>query len=163
MQQSTVSLGQMLLIGIQVRTNNRQEQQWDQGRIFPCVQKYFHQQLAAHIPNRKNPGTTICAYTDYESDYNGDYIYFIGEEVSDFDILPEGFFSLVVPKQSYSKFTTNPGAMPDVLANAWQKIWQMTDENLGGRRRYHTDFEVYDQRAANHSNLVLDIYIGLND
>ena len=37
----------------------------------------------------------------------------------------------------------------------------MTSDDLGGERRYSTDFEVYDERAANPQNAVLDIYVGI--
>ena len=154
----------ILLLGIQVRTNNTLEYKKLDGRIFPLVQRYFHEGLVAKIPHRKKPGTTFCAYTDYESDHHGDYTYFIGEEVSDFPSpLPEGFETLRIPEQSYAKFTTGPAPMPDVLSDAWQEIWEMNPEDLGTTRRYHTDFEIYDERAADHQNIVMDLYIGLND
>lgn len=34
-------------------------------------------------------------------------------------------------------------------------------EQLGGERSYIADFEVYDERASDHLNVVLDIYIGI--
>jgi predicted transcriptional regulator YdeE len=51
--------------------------------------------------------------------------------------------------------------MPNVVENAWREIWEKTPEELGGTRSYRTDFEVYDERAANHHNVVLDIYVGI--
>ncbi len=53
--------------------------------------------------------------------------------------------------------------MPDVVKNAWQKIWHLKDAELGGKRRYHADFEIYDERASDltHQCLVLDLYIGI--
>jgi predicted transcriptional regulator YdeE len=163
MQQASTQLTEMKLVGITVRTNNQNESDWSKGKIFPCVQQYFHQQLSEKISNRQNPSTTLCAYTDYESDHTGDYTYFIGEEVSAFDTIPEGLTTLTIPPQQYAKFTTEPGAMPTVLGDAWQAIWKMTPQTFGAARRYHTDFEVYDDRAKDHENIVLDIYIGLQD
>ena len=118
--------------------------------------------MVEKISNRKRPGTTFCAYTDYETDHNGDYTYFIGEEVSSFnDLLPEGFQQLVIPKQQYAKFTTSPAPMPDVIVNAWKEIWEMSSKQLGGHRSYKTDFEIDDERATDHQNIVLDLYIGI--
>jgi predicted transcriptional regulator YdeE len=51
--------------------------------------------------------------------------------------------------------------MPDVIVNAWKKIWKISSEELGGHRSYQTDFEIYDERAADHQNIVLDIYVGI--
>jgi len=162
MQRESVSKPEIKLIGICVRTNNEQESDKIKGKIFPCIQKYFHGALFEKIPNRKKPGTTFCAYTDYESDYTGDYTYFVGEEVSSFDRpLPEGFQKLVIPSQQYVKFTTSPAPMPDVIVNAWKEIWNMSSKELGGKRCYKTDFEIYDERAADHQNIVLDVYIGI--
>lgn len=164
MHKEIVQSEEIRLLGIQVRTNNKQEYNKLDGKIFPLVQRYFHESLADLITQRKKPGTTFCAYTEYESDYQGDYTYFIGEEVTQFEsVLPEGFKSLVIPAQRYARFTTGPAPMPDVLANAWQQIWTMDSTTLGGQRRYHTDFEIYDERASDHQNIVMDIYIGLND
>jgi len=70
--------------------------------------------LPSQISHRIEPNTTYCVYTDYESDFNGDYTYFIGEKVSSFDNLPEGFVALTIPAQNYVKFTNGPGPMPHV-------------------------------------------------
>ncbi|MBM3192152.1 MAG: GyrI-like domain-containing protein [Chlamydiae bacterium] len=162
MQRESIARPEIKLIGICVRTNNEQELDKMKGKIFPCVQKYFHGALFEKIPHRKRPGTTLCAYTDYETDCTGDYTYFIGEEVSSFGSpLPEGFQKLVIPSQQYVKFTTNRAPMPDVVINAWKAIWAMSSRELGGKRCYKTDFEVYDERAADHQNIVLDVYIGI--
>ncbi|MDP3385798.1 MAG: GyrI-like domain-containing protein, partial [Eubacteriales bacterium] len=147
MQKIRVQMPEIKLVGIKVRTNSKAECDSLTAKISPCVQQYFHQQLADKIPQRKNPGTTFCAYTDYESDYTGDYTFYIGEEVSAIDDTSEGLESHIIPPQTYIKFTTEPGPMPIVVINAWQEIWKMSPETLGGKRRYHTDFEVYDERA----------------
>lgn len=154
---------QIKLIGITVRTNNKNEveQPFTNGKIWPLVQRYFHEKLFEKIPNRKNPGTTYCVYTEYESDHTGDYTYLIGEEVTSFSDIPSDLIPLTIAPQTYAKFTTEPGSMPSVLGNAWQEIWKMTDRDFGSPRLYHADFEVYDERAADHTNMVLDLYIGL--
>ena len=163
MQKMLLKRDEIHLLGIKVRTNNQAEVDPHQGKIFGCVQKYFHENLAEKIPNRKCPGTTFCAYTNYESDYTGEYTYFIGEEVSSIDEIPEGFETLTVPAQTYAKFTNGPGSMPEVLRKPWEQIWKMSKEEIGGTRAYHTDFEIYDERASDHSNIILDIFIGINE
>lgn len=161
MKKSILKVGEKPLVGIKVRTNNQNELNQTTAKISPCVQHYFHQQLFEKIPNRKNPGTTLCVYAEYESDYTGDYSYFIGEEVTQIDQIPADFTTLILPAQKYAKFTTEPGPMPNVVIHAWQNIWQMSSQQLGGSRSYHTDFEVYDVRAKDHANVILDIYIGI--
>ena len=48
-----------------------------------------------------------------------------------------------------------------LIINAWQNIWRMSSADFGGERLYGTDFELYDQRAANPANAIVDIYVGL--
>lgn len=161
MKRTICTLEGIKLIGTTVRTNNQNEINPSSAKIGSCVQNYFQQQIFEKISNRKNPGKTFCAYTDYESDHTGDYTFFIGEEVNSFDSIAEDLTALSVTLQKYAKFTTEPGIMPMVVIEAWQKIWQMSTQNLGGTRRYQTDFEIYDERAQNPNNTILDIYIGI--
>lgn len=162
MKQTAIQLPEIKLVGIYVRTSYHQELDKMKGHVFPCVRRYFHEALFEKIPNRTKPGTTFCAYTDYETDYQGTYTYFIGEEVASFNnSLPEEFHKLTIPKQCYVKFTTDPAPMPDVIVNAWQEIWKMSPRELGGERGYQTDFEIYDERASDHQKIVLDLYIGI--
>jgi len=162
MHQTTIEKQEIRLVGSCVRTSYNQECDKMKGHIFPCIRKYFHEALFEKISNRARPGTTFCVYTDYESDHKGAYTYFIGEEVSSFDNpLPDGLYKLTIPQQRYAVFTTGPAPMPDVIVNAWEKIWNMSQENLGGKRNYHSDFEIYDERSVDHQNIVLDVYVGL--
>jgi len=161
MKQNIIELPEIKLIGISMCTSYTQELDKMKGNIFPCVQRYFHGAFFEKIPHRKKPGTTFCAYTGYESDYLGAYTYFIGEEVTSFNHLPEGFQQMTIPLQRYAKFTTNPAPMPDVIVNAWKEIWKKSPKELGGTRAYQTDFEIYDERAADHQKIVLDVYVGI--
>jgi predicted transcriptional regulator YdeE len=162
MKRELIIIPEIKLVGISVRTSYEKELDKMRGCIFPCVQRYFHRALFEKTSHRKKPGTTYCVYTDYETDYTGGYTYFIGEEVSSFyDPLPEGFQKISIPAQNYIKFTTDPAPMPDVILNAWKEIWKMSPKELEGERSYKADFEVYDERASDHQNIVLDIFIGI--
>lgn len=162
MKKELITIPEIKLVGVCVRTSFDQELDKMKGKIFPCVKQYFHGKLAEKISNRKKPATTFCVYTDYETDHTGLYTYFIGEEVSSFDTdLPEDFQKLVIPQQKYVKFTTSPAPMPDVIVNAWKEVWTMSPKELGGQRSYKADFEIYDERASDHQNIVLDLYVGI--
>ncbi len=161
MQKTLAQRPQIKLIGITCRTQNAAEMDPTTAQIGPTIQRYFQNGLSSKILNRKKPGITYCAYTDYESDFTGAYTYFIGEEVNSLDDVPEGFSSLIIPAQHYAVFTNQSGAMPGICIEMWQKIWTMTPADLGGERGYRADFEVYDERARDPLNTVLDIFIGL--
>lgn len=161
MQKVITDLSELKLLGISTRTSNSNETNPETAKILPTIQNWFHNQLAAKIPNRKKPTTTYCVYTQYESDENGEYTYFVGEEVSNHDNIPDSFECLTIPSQTYVKFTNGPSAMPEVCISVWQDIWNMNAVDLGGRRTYLADFEIYDERAQDPQNTVLDIYIGI--
>ena len=149
------------LIGLTARTNNAQEMNPALAKIRPTIQKYFEGSFHNKILHRKNPGVMLCFYTEYENDHTGDYTYFIGEEVESFENVPGDLTCITIPSQTYVKFTTQGGPMPTICIEAWQKIWQMTPEELGGRRNFMADFEVYDERAVDPHNTILDVYIGI--
>jgi len=161
MKKQKLRLPEIKLVGISVRTNNEAEINPLAGKIFGCVQRYFHQALCEKIPHRKKPGTTLCVYTDYENGHAADFTYFIGEEVDSFGDYPSDFVTHTIPAQDYVKFTNGPASMPEVVREPWLKICKMNEEDLGGKRLYVADFEVYDERASDHQNIVLDILIGI--
>ncbi len=161
MQKEITSWQEIKLIGITARTNNANEMVPSKAKIGATVHQFFDGTLFSKIPCRKNPGVTWCVYTDYESDFTGDYTYFIGEEVTSFESLPQGFESLTIHPQIYTKFTTEPE--PDAVFAAWLEIWKMTPQDLGGRRVYSADFEVYDRRLTDPLKAMVDIYIGIQN
>lgn len=162
MQKTVTKLPEVKFIGIKCRTNNASEQDPTMAKIGTMIQKYFQTAVPEKIANRSNPGTTYCIYSEYDSDQNGDYTYFIGEEVLAVSDVLEGMSELTIPAQNYIKFTNGPGSMPEVCISVWQKIWSMTSKELGGLRSYVADFEIYDSRAANPNTTVLDVYVGIN-
>ncbi len=174
MKKEIIKQPEMILVGISVQTRFQNEINPAHAKITPTVQRYFTEQLFNKIPNRVKPGTTYCIYTGYDdsaikakdNSYMGAYTYFVGEHVSsisDAIDLPNDLTILTIPAQTYAKFTTEPGAMPFVVIQAWQRIWTMKQADLGGVRRFHADFEVYDERAMNPKAATLDIYVGIKD
>ena len=81
--------------------------------------------------------------------------------MNSFASVPDDLETVTIPAQKYAKFTNGPGSMPDVIRKPWEQIWQMTPADFGGKRRYLTDFEIYDERSRDHQNVILDIYIGI--
>lgn len=161
MKKELANKSEIKLIGLSTRTNNKNEMNPETSKIGGLAGRFWSQNIAAQIENRKNPGVTLAVYTEYESDEHGDYTYFIGEEVNSLENIPESLQILKIPMAKYQKFTTSSGKMPEVVINAWMDIWKMTPDNFGGKRAYIADFEVYDQRAADPQNTSLDIYIGI--
>ncbi|MEM7403290.1 MAG: GyrI-like domain-containing protein [Myxococcota bacterium] len=162
MHKKIVQLPEIKLVGIATRTSNEREMNPETAQIATTLQAYHATSVADNIPRRKKPNVTLCAYAQYESDLHGEYTYFVGEEVNSIDPdLPDGFTSLIIAPQTYVVFTTDSGVMPSVVVNAWQKIWQMSPQELTAERSYIADFEVYDERASDPEKTSLDIYVGI--
>src|SRR5688500_13485253 len=89
---------EITLLGISARTSNAIEMNDPvSAKIVATLDRYFGEGIAAKIPDRANPGVTYCVYTEYESDFNGAYTYFVGEEVTSFKKVPEGMVTLSIP------------------------------------------------------------------
>lgn len=162
MEKNKVALGELTLVGQTVRTNNCNEMDPSTAKIASTVGGYWAKQVAKGIKHRLTPGVTYSIYTDYASDEHGDYTYFIGELISSEEGQDLSNFEILnIPASQYQKFTTPTGAMPDIVINAWQSIWRMTDQDFGGKRKYIADFEIYDERAVDLSNAIVDIYVGI--
>ncbi len=161
MEKMRIELPSMQLVGLTVRTNNAAEKDPTTAKITPIIQRYFQQGISDKIQHRVKPGVLYCVYTNYESDVNGDYTYFVGEMVNALDNVAPECETLTIPAQQYVKFTNGPDKMPDVCIKAWQNIWGMTAAELSGERAYIADFEVYDERSYDPHRAVLDIYIGI--
>ncbi len=160
-KQSFQTVPSFKLVGMTARTKTMNELNPLTAKIGPLFQQYVMGQMFEKINARKKPGTTYCVYTQYESDYTGEYTYFIGEEVTHFEGVSDPFETLTIPEQYCMVFTTGPGVMPQVCLQAWQHIWALTPAQLQGGRAYVADFEVYDARAKNPLEATLDIYVGV--
>jgi len=159
MKKTIITIPERKLVGLALRTNNKDESNPEKAKIMPLIQKYMQEDIVNKIKNRKNIGEMHCVYTDYETNENGEYTYLVGEEVKNFG--QDSFKEVIIPAQKYCKFTTEYGVIPKIVIDAWIKIWQMSDEEFGGKRTYIADFEVYDDRASDINNASLDIYIGI--
>lgn len=163
MKQKLVEKDEIKIIGLRIRTNNQLEFNPETSSISKLVDNYWSQNLAQKIKSRLSPNKTYSIYTDYESDEAGDYSYFLGEEVSNFSNQDLSFFTpLTIPKQRYHCFTTEKGALPNIVIDGWKAIWQMDEVTLKGKRNYIADFEIFDERCMNPLDAEVEIFVGIN-
>jgi len=145
--------------GFQVRTSNARELA-GQGQIGALWQRFFAENLLAEIPNLT--AESLCVvYSNYESDENGEYDYLLGAPVSTIEGLPQGVTFAAIATGQYAVVTTEKGPVAEVVQAAWKHIWGLSPAELGGRRAYLTDYEIYDARAANPAEAVVEIRLGL--
>lgn len=156
---TTVVQEPFYVAGYLVRTNNAKEMA-GQGEIGKLWQRFMQEGLGAKIPNRADAALTVV-YSDYASDEKGDYNYLLGARVTSIDGLPDGMTCKKVQAGPYAAVTTEVGEIPSVLQTAWRKIWQMSPAELGGKRAFMTDYEIYDARSANPIQAQVEIRLGL--
>lgn len=117
---------------------------------------FLHLHANAKIKNRALPATMYAVYSDYESDWRGEYSYLIGWGVTRAGPIPEGLELRTIPAQTYAVFTAQ-GRMPDEVLSVWSMVW-LSDLP----RTYTFDFEVYDKRFTNPDRKEVDICIAVD-
>lgn len=142
------------VIGIARRTSNAD------GRSTVDIQAawtdFLQQNAAAKIKNRSLPPAMYAVYSDYESDWRGEYSYLIGAGVTRAASVPAGLEKRAVPAQTYAVFTVK-GRMPDEVLAVWSTVW-LSDLP----RTYTYDFEVYDKRFTSPKQKEVDICIAID-
>lgn len=142
------------VIGIPRRTSSADGRS---AKDIPAAWSDFLQQnSAAKIKNRALPPAMYAVYSDYESDWRGEYSYLIGAGVTRAITIPEGLEKRVIPAQTYAVFTAK-GRMPDEVLAVWSMVW-LSDLP----RTYTFDFEVYDKRFTSPKQKEVDICIAID-
>jgi predicted transcriptional regulator YdeE len=149
----------IVVAGFQIRTTNARELSGE-GQIRALWQRFFLENLATQIPNRTND-SLYAVYSNYQSDENGEYDYLLGAPVTGIDHLPAGMTYAAIATGEYAIITTEKGSIIEVMQQAWRAIWAMTAEEIGGKRAFLTDYEIYDHRAADPTSAQIEIRLGL--
>lgn len=150
MDYKIVNLEEKTLVGLNIRTNNNDPNMGkDIGELW---QKFFEQGFFANIKNKVND-RAIGLYSNYESDYNGDYDMSVACEVSEVSNLQKDTIIKTISSGKYAKFIVK-GHMQKAVYEFWQELWSM---NLD--RAYTYDFEEYVNAEVN--NAEIHIYIAL--
>lgn len=134
--------------GYSVRTTNAQEMQQETAKIGALWGGFYAQAMPTLTPT----ATIYGVYSNYESDYTGEFTVLAGS-----DALAENtsLDRCQIQAGRYLVFTEQ-GSMPQAVIDAWGKVWQyFSNPNSPHQRAYCTDFEKYvgtDQ---------VEIYIGV--
>ena len=147
------------MIGISARTTNAKEMSAD-GVIGKQWGRLMQEGLLAKIPNKADKAI-VAVYTDYASDHNGEYNYVLGARVTSDADVPAGMVAKRIPAGRYAVFTSEKGPAAKVVPEAWMRINSLPKSAVGGDRVYGADFEIYDQRAVDTQNSVVDVYVGI--
>jgi len=147
------------VVGIAVRTSNA-EQMTPERPIGKQWERLSKEGTLAAIPNKAD-GNIVALYTEYASDKDGEYTYVLGARVTKVESVPTGMVAKNVPAGRYAMFTSERGPVQTVIVEMWRRVWATPKSAFGGDRTYKADFEVYDQRAQNPADSVVDLYIAV--
>lgn len=153
---ANIKMDSFSIVGITTRTSNSDEFS-GAGKIADLWQKFYSESII-NIIQEKISEKVFAVYHDYESDASAPYTLMIGMMVNKDAAVPQGLFKIDIPAQDYTQVTSSKGAMPENIVKAWQEVWKLTEENEI-KRSYTFDFEIYDERASDPKNAVIDILI----
>lgn len=137
-----VMRGETKLIGIEVRTSNQDETDPAKAKIGTLWGRFYQEQIANKIPNKKPGDAVLAAYTNYEKDANGPYTLIVGREVNTLDSVPSGMTGVAIPSGRYLAFTAH-GPMPRTLIDTWTYVWKYFGSEAKYQRAYKVDYEVH--------------------
>lgn len=147
-----------IVVGLTVRTTNDKEA-GGQGLIPQLWESAMDGDKLSQIPNQVSD-SLVVVYSDYASDSTGEYNYTLGVRVSSADKVPDGFVVRKIQAGKYAVIQSESGPPQEVIPALWQKINQMTPQQLGGTRAYQTDFETYPD-ITDWGNIQMTAHIGV--
>ncbi|HZZ40225.1 MAG TPA: GyrI-like domain-containing protein [Acidobacteriaceae bacterium] len=147
-----------IVAGLTVRTTNEKEA-GGQGEIPQLWQSVMQGDKLSQVPNRVSDDLVVV-YSDYASDHSGQYNYTLGVRVSSADKVPDGFVVQKIQAGRYAAIQSDQGPPQEVIPALWQKINQLSPQQLGGVRAYQSDFETY-PNVTDWGNIQMTVHIGL--
>ena len=150
---SYLTLEQLHIIGIAIKTSNKDQQ--SAGDINGLWEKFWNENTGSKIPNKLNEDI-YCVYTEYEGDFTQPYTTLIGYVVKDLNNIPVDMKGITIESGDYIKLTAKGKLSAGVVINEWSKVWQ---SDLP--RNYKADFEVYGAKAVDPDNAEIDIFVGV--
>lgn len=152
MKYEKVTLEKFTVAGISVRTINKEGR--SQRDISELWGKLLIDNVIQSIPNRVSDDI-YCIYTEYESDFTGEYTTILGCQVSSIEGISDEYTIKEIPTCDYYKFISE-GKIPEAVGNTWNFIWQSDI-----KRKYLADFEVYGKSAENPENAIVATYLSI--
>lgn len=152
-----IKIQKFYIVGISVRTTNENGQaSQDIERLW---ERFWNEDIKSQIPNKIND-ETYAVYTDYESDFTGNYTTIIGLPVNSLVDIPDNFVGITIETDEYQKFVSK-GKMPEAVVNTWLEIW--ADKELNSRRAYRADFTVHGKKYNDGDNAEVQTYLSIKN
>ena len=143
-----------VVIGIAARTTNAREMT-GVGIIGKQWGRFVQENLLGQILHKVD-AAIVAVYMDYASDQDGEYTFVIGARAGSGTEAPSGMVAKTVPPGRYAVFVSESGPVGEVVMKTWQRVWAS-----GIDRAYRADYEVYDERARDPGNAVVEVRVGV--
>ena len=142
------------VVGISTRTRN--EIGKPNIEIMNLWAKFMTKNLSEQIKNKVS-NNIYSIYTDYESNFMGEYTVLLGFAVDDLNDVPPGLVGREFPEAQF-KVVPAKGAIPDAVIQTWIDIW---NKDFTLNRAYNYDFELYTENSQKGDQSVVDIYLSV--
>lgn len=152
MDYEKISLKKFSIVGIAIRTTNKDNQA--QKDIAELWKKFQENNMADSIPFKVSDDI-YCVYTDYESDFRGKYTTIIGCQVSDTNDSNDEFIYKDILDGEFLKFTADENTQ-NATGKIWNHIWHSNYD-----RKYLADFDVYKKDKNNSENIKVVTYLSV--
>lgn len=139
--------------GLRVRTINSDEFNPATAKLPQLWGRFFSEGIADSIHNRVDRESIFGVYSDYSSDDADFYTVTAGVKVDSREPLSE-LEKVKIQTGDYLVFE-GQGEMPQAVVQTWGIIWSYFSQKPRYKRRYLTDFELYQA----HDRVA--IYIGV--
>jgi predicted transcriptional regulator YdeE len=138
------------LFGVSVRTSNQNEMAPSTAKIGDLWGEFYSQYGSNLVENSNVYGV----YTDYESDFSGEYSVFAAADTLDNS---EGLTAITLASGKYLVFSAQ-GEIPGAVITLWGHIWEyFSNGDACYERAYTTDFEHFKSATS------VDIYIAIKE
>lgn len=135
-----VHVNSFIISGTKTRTNNQLEMVPSQSKLSHLWGSFLRENIKDQIPNQVKNSPVYGVYTNYQSDYTGDYDVIAGVKTTSSDV--GSFSSVNIAEGNYLLFEKK-GTMPQVVMEIWLDVWNYFNEPQSVVRLYTADFEVY--------------------
>lgn len=149
-----IKQNKLKIVGISARTRNKIGQ--PNIEIMNLWAKLMTNNISEQIKSKVSHNI-YSIYTEYESNFMGEYTVLLGFAVDDLNNVPPGLVSRVFPEAQFELFQAK-GAMPNAVIQTWIDIWNK-DSTLD--RSYNYDFELYTENSQKGDQSIVDIYLSV--
>ncbi len=146
---------EILIAGATIRTTNANGKSIKDHTDF--WKRFYEENIMSKIPNIIDPNYAYGVYTNYETDYTGEYDFTIGYEVNSTDNIPNDITVIRIPIRNYALFEIKePIDLYKKIGMLWKCIW-----SADIKRKYAIDFEIYDNSSIFTVNPNVKIFISI--